>query len=70
MVDGGGERDVFSIDTLLGPAVWALGKCFLGEAEGRNQLAKTRIGPRKNWWLSVVLETTGPVVENGSLSER
>ncbi|CAD6591629.1 MAG: hypothetical protein ASARMPREDX12_005283 [Alectoria sarmentosa] len=69
LVDGGGERDVFPIETLLGPAIWALGKCFVGVVEGRNRLAKTRIGPRKDWWLSIVLEATGVVVGgNGSVS--
>ena len=66
LVDGGGEVDVFSLETLLGPTIWALGKCFLGDVEGRNRLAKTRIGPRKAWWLSVVLEVVGG--SNGSVS--
>lgn len=67
-VDGGSERDVFSLDTLLGPAIWVVGKCFVGEMEGRNRLAKTKVGPRKEWLLSVVLETTGVVRGNESVS--
>lgn len=47
------------MEALLGPAIWALGKCFVGEVEGRYRLAKTRIGPRKDWLLSVVLEPMG-----------
>lgn len=67
-VEGGTHRDVFSIEAVLGPAIWALGKCFLGDVEGRNRLAKTRIGPRRDWWLSIVLEATGAVGGNGSVS--
>lgn len=67
-VDSGRERDVFSLDTLLGPAIWAVGKCFVGEVEGRNRLAKTKVGPRKEWLLSVVLETTRVVRGNESVS--
>ncbi|CAF9904031.1 MAG: hypothetical protein ALECFALPRED_004810 [Alectoria fallacina] len=68
LVDGGGERDIFSIETLLGPAIWALGKCFVGDVEGRNRFAKTRIGPKKGWWLEIVLEVTGVVGGNSSVS--
>ncbi|KAF6236451.1 hypothetical protein HO173_005232 [Letharia columbiana] len=68
LVDGGGGRDVFSIQTLLGPAVWALGKCFVGEVESRYLLAKTRVGPRKDWFVSIVLEVSGVAVGNGSVS--
>lgn len=59
---------MFSIQTLLGPAVWALGKCFVGEVEGINLFAKTRVGPRKDWLLSIVLEVSGVAVGNGSVS--
>ena len=57
LIDGGLERDVFAVDGLLGPAIGAVSKCFVGEVEGRNFLAKTRVGPGNEWWLSVVLET-------------
>ena len=59
---------MFSIQTLLGPAVWALGKCFVGEVESRYLLAKTRVGPRKDWFVSIVLEVSGVAVGNGSVS--
>lgn len=47
------------MESLLGPAMWAVSKCFVGEVEGRNVLAKTRVGPGNQWWLNVVLERTG-----------
>lgn len=67
LVDGGLEMEVFSIEALLGPAIWALGKCFVGGLEGRNRLAKTRIGAKKDWLLTIVLELTG-VGANDSVS--
>lgn len=51
--------DVFAVESLLGPAIRAVSKCFVGEMEARNILAKTRVGPGNGWWLSVVLERTG-----------
>ncbi len=68
LVDGGAETEAFSLHATLGPAIWALGKCFVGELEGRNRLAKTRIGPRKDWVLSVVLQRTGVAGGNASVS--
>lgn len=68
LADGGAQPDVFSIESLLGPAIWALGKCFLGDVEGMNKLAKTRIGPNADWWLNVELELKGWVGRNGSVS--
>lgn len=65
LVDGGGEADTFSVESLLGPAIWALNKCFVGDVEGRYMLAKTRVGPKKDWLLSVVLDAVGP----GGVSE-
>lgn len=67
LVDSGGQTDVFPVEALLGPALWTLGKCFVGEVEGRNRLGKTRVGPKSSWWLSVVLETTGAVGRNVSV---
>lgn len=55
LVDGGSQSDVFPIDALLGPAVWALGKCFVSGPGGMINLAKTRVGPSKDWFVSVVL---------------
>ena len=66
LVNGGHQRDVFAVERLLGPAIWAVGKCFVGNLEGRNVLARTRVGPGSVWWLSVVLERKG-VGGNGSL---
>ena len=45
------------MESLLGPAIGAVSKCFVGEVEGKNFLAKTKVGPGNGWWLSVVLET-------------
>ncbi|KAL9069610.1 MAG: hypothetical protein Q9161_005409 [Pseudevernia consocians] len=67
-IDAGTHRETFSIEAVLGSAIWALGKCFVGEVEGRNRLAKTKIGPGRDWWLSIVLEATGAVGGNGSVS--
>ena len=67
LLDGGGERDIFSVEALLGPAIWAIGKCFVvGDDEGTNQLAKTKVGPKKIWWLSVVLDLVGAAAGNSS----
>lgn len=60
--------EAFSIEAILGPAIWALGKCFVGEDEGKNRLAKTRIGAKKDLILSIVLELAESVVGNGSVS--
>lgn len=49
-------RDVFAVESLLEPAILALIKCFVGGVEGRYVLARTRVGPGNDWWLSVVLE--------------
>ena len=59
LVDGGGALEMFAIEAVLGPAMWALGKCFAGAAEGRNRLAMTKIGERRDWGLTVVLEAVG-----------
>lgn len=45
------------MESLLGPAIAALNKCFVGAVDERNFIAKTRVGPGSDWWLSVVLET-------------
>ena len=66
LLDGGGVRDTFSVEALLGPAIWAIGKCFVGDDEGMNRLAKTKVGPRKDWWLSVVLDLVGAAAGNSS----
>lgn len=59
LVHGGHQSDVFAVESLLGPAVWAVGKCFVGSSEGRNVFtARTRVGPGSVWWLSLVLERT------------
>ena len=68
LVDGGTALDVFSVAALLGPALWAMDKCFVGVGdEGRNRMAKTRVGPKRDWVLSLVRETVGVGVGNGSL---
>ena len=45
------------MESLLGPAIAALNKCFVGAVYDGNFIAKTRVGPGSDWWLSVVLET-------------
>lgn len=67
LLDGGLQRDVFSVESLLGPAIWAVSKCFVGNMGGRNNLARTKVGPSKTWCLSVGLERQGEG-SNGSLS--
>ena len=69
LVDGGGQSDAFSIEALLGPAVWAVGKCFVSGAEGSIGLGKTRVGPRKDWLLSVVLAAVGVGGRNGTVEK-
>ncbi|CAF9938201.1 hypothetical protein IMSHALPRED_000717 [Imshaugia aleurites] len=59
LVDGGVEMELFALEALLGPAGWALGRCFVGDVEGRNRAAKTRVGEKRSWVLSVVLEAVG-----------
>ena len=67
LLDGGQIRDVFSVEALLGPAIWALGKCFaVGDGERMNRLAKIKVGPKKEWWLSVVLDMVGAAAGNSS----
>ena len=66
LLDGGVDRDIFSVEALMGPAIWAIGKCFAGQGEGVNQLAKTKVGPKKDWWLSVILDLKGAAAGNGS----
>lgn len=56
MLDGRHNRDVFVVEILLGSAIMALSKCFIGNMEGTNVLATTRMGPGSDWWLSVFLE--------------
>ena len=68
LLDGGGGRDIFSVEMLLGPAIWAIGQCFVTHNEGMYRLAKTKVGPRKDWWLSVVLNLVGAAVGNSSIA--
>ena len=56
-VDGGRQRDVFTVESLLGPAIAALNRCFVGAVYESNSIAKTRVGLGSDWWLSVVLGT-------------
>ena len=48
----------FPIEALLGPAELSAGTCFV-EGERKNCLAKTKVDPRKDWWLSGALEVVG-----------
>ena len=66
MVDGGSQRDVFTVESLLGPAIAALNKCFVGAVDEGYCLAKTIVGPGREWWLSVVLRSM--VDGTGSIS--
>ena len=34
LIDGGAIRDVFSVEASLGPAIWAIGKCFVLDLVG------------------------------------
>ena len=45
------------MESLLGPAIAALNKCFVGAVDQSKSIAKTRVGPRSDWWLSVDLGT-------------
>ncbi|MCJ1452738.1 hypothetical protein MMC28_003081 [Mycoblastus sanguinarius] len=67
-IDGGGLGDAFSVGSLLGQVIWALGKCFTGDVEGRNYLAKTRVGPMKEWWLTIELENLPGSSSNATVS--
>ena len=67
LVDGGVHSDVFAVESLLGPAILALNKCFVGEVMGSNILAKTKVGPGNDWWLSVILERKA-IAGNDSIS--
>lgn len=56
MVEGGRQRDVFAVDSLVSPAIHALNKCFVGSVEQMNVLAKTKVGLGNDWTLTVGLE--------------
>lgn len=54
------------MEDLLGPAILAVNKCFVGLEGGLdNALARTRVGPGNSWWLSVVLERTVGGMDGG-----
>lgn len=56
MVHSGSQRDVFTVESLLGPAIAALNKCFVGTVGGQqNVVARTKVGPSNDWVLSVIL---------------
>ena len=57
LVHGGSHRDVFTVESLLGPAILALNKCFVGPAAGgvQNVVGSTNVGPSNDWVLSVIL---------------
>ena len=44
------------MESLLGPAISALSKCFVGyDGPGQIVEGRTQVGPSKDWSLSVIL---------------